>query len=473
MISNLSDTIAAIATPSGFGGIGIIRISGCDAVSIAGKIFKPDAYRVRENDRNAFEKPGFSLKARYLYHGHIFNQQRVALDEVLLVYMPAPFSYTKEDVVEIQAHAGAISLKRILELVLYTGARIADPGEFTRRAYMNGRIDLSQAEAVIDLIQAKTEAALRIATRHLDGGIRDATNVIRDHISDIQVCVEAGIDFPEDLDEIMNRKKICHDIFQEILNPLEEILEGYRRGHLIREGLRIVILGRANVGKSSLLNRLVKKERALVTAFAGTTRDCIEEAVDVFGLPVVIVDTAGLRDTDDPVEKLGMDRTRDVAENADLIVFMMNADSGIVLEDSEIYGRIKNKKKILVFNKIDLLEDAADISIPETWDFFKVIYTSAKFGTGIEALKKEIYNFGTDSGNAPTGEAIPNLRQKRLFEKCHEAMRRCLKGFKEKLPSELIAIDLQEAVASLDEITGTAVKTDVLDAIFSRFCIGK
>ena len=474
MITADNDTIAAISTPIGFGGIGIVRISGPEAASIARKVFRRSAAKEKVRIKNNFEGISKGIIPRRLHYGYVVEPENQEIfNEVLMVYMPSPNSYTREDVIEIQAHGGTAALKDILEIVNNNGARLADPGEFTRRAYLNGRIDLSQAEAIIDVIQAKTDASLRIANRNLEGEIGHTVRAVRRILLEIKVMLETQIDFHEDVEERLDEKKIPRMISQEVLTPINKILEGYRNGHLLREGARIVILGRTNVGKSSLLNRFLKRERAIVTSYPGTTRDCLEESVSLFGIPTVVVDTAGWRNTNDPVEIIGIERTRDLAQSADLILFMVDAHTGIVPEDENLYLKLKDKEKILIINKSDLLKGENKIKIPASWRFSEILYTSAKFGHGFESMKESLYKVLAGGRSVTEGEVVPNLRQKNLFEKAHGALVAGLNGLSGQVHPELIAIDIQEAMDALDEITGDTVKPQILDEIFSRFCIGK
>jgi tRNA modification GTPase len=418
------------------------------------------------------EAPVF--KPRKLYHGYIAAPGKAdPLDEVLLAVMPTPNSYTREDVVEIQAHAGAVVLKKILDLVLEQGARLAEPGEFTRRAYLNGRIDLSRAEAVIDVIQAKTETALKIASRHLEGTLERRVRELKAKLQDLHAELEAGIEFPEDVDESHADSDFCPETLEGVRVSLEDILGGYQKGHVLRDGLRLAIVGKVNVGKSSLLNRLLQKDRAIVTDIPGTTRDHIEETLDIAGLPVILIDTAGWRDTNDPVEKIGIDRTRDLASSADLVLFMADVNRGILSEDQTLYQKIQDKEKILVVNKKDLAEGTVTMDIPHDWRFEKVVYTSVKFDRGIDTLMDEIYRFGTQGWVGGESDVVPNLRQKKLFEKALRAVETARGGMEENAPPELTVVDLKDALDALDEVTGTVVRGDVLDAVFSRFCIGK
>lgn len=474
MVFYTSDTIAAISTPFGFGGIGVVRISGPDSQKITREIFRPSDRNTSQNKEASLKSAPHIFAPRKMVRGHIAAPgQNEVLDEVLMVFMPAPHSYTREDVIEIQAHSGPVVIKAILDLILEQGARLAEAGEFTRRAYLNGRLDLSQAEAVIDVINAKTEASLKIASRQLEGDLGRWVHGIRERLLEVHAVLEAEIEFPEETEETEAGVDICRSSLGTVLSELDEILDGYKKGHLLRDGLRLIIIGKVNVGKSSLLNRFLRKERAIVTEIPGTTRDHIEETLDLFGLPVILTDTAGWRETKDPVEAIGIHRTRDLADAADLILFMVDAEKGVLPEDRAIYQRIQDKEKILVINKTDLLQGSETLSIPEDWEFFDTIYTSVKYDRGVETLKRRIRSFGTEGWVGQENSIVPNLRQKRLFEKARSAIRAAQAGTEQKSHSELMVMDLKEAMAALDEITGDTVKTDVMDMVFSRFCIGK
>ena len=474
MVFDIKDTITAISTPSGYGGIGVVRISGPDAKSIAQRIFRKVEIKNRDKENRYSEENDVSFFPRKMYYGHIFSQQKKEiLDEALLVYMPAPHSYTTDDVIEIQAHGGTVTQKAILETVLDCGARLAEPGEFTRRAFLGGRIDLSQAEAVIDVIQAKTETALKLATRQREGVVGEAAKRIKERLLDLYAMMEAEIEFPEELEAPSGQTDPYPETVEDLERSIDRVLDGYRKGHLVRDGLRLIVVGRVNVGKSSLMNRLLEKERAIVTEYPGTTRDSIEETLDVFGLPVVLIDTAGWRKTKDPVERLGIERTQQLIERADLILFMVDAGQGIVAEDHDLYERIEKKDKILVVNKTDLLKGTKSISIPDHWKFFEVRYTAVKFERGIDALKEALFRFGIEDGSGIETAIVPNIRQKRLFEKAQSAIGAARRSLQEDQKMELAVMDLKEAMGALDQITGASIKTDVLDSIFSRFCIGK
>ena len=466
MIVNMKDTIAAISTPQGYGGIGIVRISGEESLTITSRIFK--------KTKSSNEKDKHHLTPRKLYHGFATDPEKNRIvDEVLTVFMPSPNSYTGEDVVEFQAHAGTIVLKKILELILKQGARLAQPGEFTRRAYLNGRMDLSQAEAVMDIIQAKTDLSLNLAAKNLEGALGATTRNIKEKLIDITAMVEAKIEFPEDIEGETDDTDEIIEKCGYVIASLEEMVDAYKNGTAIRDGLRLVIVGRANVGKSSLLNRFLRRDRAIVTEIPGTTRDSIEEVLNIHGLPVILVDTAGLRESDDPVEQIGMERTRRLSEQADLILFMVDAGKGILPEDKKIYQEIESKAKILVINKTDLLKTKERMAYPEEWAFIDVCKTSLKINSGVDVLKDKIFTFGTHGFQVNGGSIVPNLRQGMLFENAYVAVETARKNLKEGMSLDLAAIDLKVAMDAMDEITGDSVKTDVMDAVFSRFCIGK
>ncbi len=467
------DTIAAISTPIGYGGIGVVRVSGPDAYKIALKIFKAFGKNSLEGDNRFSSSGNLPFLPRKMYYGQVLSPEKdQLLDEALLVYMAAPFSYTTEDVIEIQAHAGAVTMKAILEAVLFCGARLAEPGEFTRRAFTGGRIDLSQAEAVIDVIQAKTETALKLVSRQLEGEVGINARRIKNKILDLYTMVEAEIEFPEEMVGEGGQKNSYADDAAEIEKLLERLLEGYRKGHMLREGMRMILVGRVNVGKSSLMNRFLDKERAIVTEYPGTTRDSIEETLDILGLPVVLIDTAGWRKTKDPVERKGIDRTKKLTEEADLILFMVDAGAGITPEDYDVYDRIQKKERILVVNKKDLIKTKESFGLPPEWTFFDVRHTSVKYDKGIDDLKETLYRFGTEGGGTTESAIVPNIRQKKLFEEALKAIGSARNAMEDG-PAELAVIDLQVAMDALDKITGESVKTEVLDAVFSRFCIGK
>ncbi len=469
-----SFTIAAVATPIGRGGIGIIRISGEKALRIAATIFKRSHFA---SDHNADTYDPFfaNFKSHRLYHGYVVdpaNGRR--LDEVLLVIMKAPRSYTGEDVVEIQAHSGPVVLSSILELVLKNGARLAEPGEFTKRAYINGRIDLTQAEAVVDIINARTNKALEIATTQLKGDMRMSVETIRDSLSDIFAEINAAIDFPDDVTEIVDIDTAIKILQDRVVARLKELIERYENAHVLRDGLKLVVVGRPNVGKSSLMNRLLQKERSIVTSMPGTTRDFIEEPLSIRGIPVIITDTAGLHETDDPVEVVGMQKTYEHTDLSDLVLFMLDASCRITEEDYKIYERISNRKLIIVINKLDLVDDEHRLDIPPSWINIPQVKISALYNQGLDRLKGLIAKlFLSEQGFDAGHSIVPNLRHKIALERSLRAASSVVEGMRMQIPFELISIDIKEAIDSLGEITGVIANEDMIDMIFSRFCIGK
>ena len=471
-------TITAVATPPGKGGIGIIKISGKDALSIAESIFVKKQRKnpsEKKDPKKSFSNKQPQFESHKLYLGNIINDKKGKnIDEVLLSVMKAPNSYTKEDVVEINAHSGQIALNEILKLIIEKGARLAKPGEFTKRAFINGRIDLTQAEAVIDIINARTEKSLEIANLQIDGRLKNRINLIRDSLINILAEINAGIDFPDEVGEGLNINEIKNQITNEAVKPLMELLENYKKGHVFKEGIRVVVAGKPNVGKSSLMNRLAKKERAIVTSVPGTTRDVIEEIININGIPAIISDTAGLHDSNDPIEILGIKKAYEHINVSDIVLFMVDASRKLTKEDYKIKKDFKYKEMIMVINKIDLVEDDFKVEIPEKWKRIKKVKISALYDKGIDELKKMIENAYTgDFGMNIQNTTIPNLRHKKKIEKCLEKTLRAKRGISKETPFEMIAIDIKEAMDSLEEIIGVSVKDEILDKIFNKFCIGK
>jgi tRNA modification GTPase len=469
-ISMVDSTIAAVATPAGFGGISIIKISGPNAIPLAADIFKPASTNHRDNPVSG----GF--ESHRMYYGHIVDDRsdRI-LDEVLLAVMKAPRSYTREDVVEINCHGGSASVRAILELVLRNGARLAEPGEFTRRAFMNGRIDLTQAEAVIDFINARSIRALEVSAALISGAIRKEVEAARSSCVAILARMEAGIDFPEDVEEAIDGSAMSSSLRQEVIRPMEQLIQNFSKGRAIREGVKIAIIGRPNVGKSSLMNRLLLRERAIVTPYPGTTRDAIEDTLVIQGLAVSLWDTAGLHESGDPVESLGMQKTFEHMDQADLVLVVIEAQRPLSADDFHLYNKIGSKPALLVLNKIDLLDGCSmPAIIPEEWAASPPILVSALTGQGVEKIKEKILEaVRLDGSLEPVEAIIPNLRQKALLDRCVEAAEAAAAGLENGDAPELVDIHLREVLDGMDEILGIGVKTDVLDSIFSRFCIGK
>ncbi|MFH0996585.1 MAG: tRNA uridine-5-carboxymethylaminomethyl(34) synthesis GTPase MnmE [Pseudomonadota bacterium] len=465
-------TIAAIATPLGRGGIGIIRISGDRALSIALSIFKPRSLPRSSISSSRF--PPDQILSHHLYYGTIVQPDTQAvLDEVLLAFMKAPHSYTREDVVEIQAHSGYAVLKAILNVVLQSGAELAGPGEFTRRAFLNGRIDLTQAEAVIDVINSKTDKALESAASHLSGGYKQHVEKLRAALRDILVRVEASIDFPDEMEELQ-LLSVYPQLQSSVLEPILSLIQQYADCHVVRDGYRISIIGRPNVGKSSLMNWLVKKDRSIVTDIPGTTRDVVEEAVIFRGIPVNFSDTAGVHVTQNTVELLGIEKTYERIHASDLILMLLDASvSDYELENQllEITGSVP---VILVFNKIDLAANHDNIVDNEKFSALPSVAISVKEQTHLEALVDLIIKKILEKTQAeePVG-FIPNLRQVRAFEKAAAYIRQAMDGIQRMRPIEVIVMDIRDAIDSIDVISGAQATDEILDHIFNSFCIGK
>jgi tRNA modification GTPase len=456
MIS-LDDTIAAIATPLGSGGVGIVKLSGPDSLAIVRQIFKP-AYG------------SLTLKPRYLHYGRILHPTTAApIDETLVAYMPGPHSYTRQDVVEIQAHGGIVALQEILQVVLSLGARPAEPGEMTMRAFINGRLDLTQAESVLDIIEAKTAASLRLATQQLSGSLSRQVSKARQKLVDILAFLEASIDFVED------------DIPQEnIVPPLSEALTQIKKlaasaahGIIYRQGVRTAIVGKPNVGKSSLLNALLRGERAIVTSIPGTTRDTLEETANIGGIPLVLVDTAGIRtQADNTVEQIGIERSRAALSQADLALMIVDISEPLTGGDWEIENLVRGKPTLLILNKIDLRRSHP---VPETFlPGVPRIPLSALTGEGLESLEQTLVAQITGGKIVTSDTAIvSNPRHQALLNRAAEHARMAIEAQTAGLSPDLVSIDVREAVDALGEITGETVTEDLLDTIFSKFCIGK
>ncbi len=473
-----SDTIAAIATPAGRGGIGIVKISGKDAFAIAQAVFRPLKSRPHatagQNRQNTGIR-GFKFKSHRLYYGHIINPKDSALlDEVLISAMRGPNTYTREDVVEINAHGGAVALHAILDLVLSQGARLADPGEFTRRAFLHGRIDLTQAEAVIDVINARTQKNLKLAAAQISGALKDRVALSRNHLIAVLTQVEAAIDFPDDVEDLIDPKLTIQALQKEVVASLNGLIRNYIDAHIFRDGISVAVVGRPNVGKSSLLNQLVKKDRAIVTDLPGTTRDIIEETLNLQGIPVVISDTAGLHPTENPIEKIGIEKTLAHVNGSDLVLFMVEAHRPVGPDDHGIYDKIKSKSIIMVHNKMDLIKSDSATALPDDWRFEDQVLISALYDNGIDQLKEKIIKLAAGKASLDLNAAIvPNLRHKLLLEASLAAAEAVIEQLQNGTSSELVAIHLQEAIDALGVIIGETVKVDVLDQIFSQFCVGK
>ena len=457
------DTIAAIATPLGRSGIGIIRLSGIDAIKIADNLF-----------HSPKEKKIMSALSHRIIYGHIVNPaNKEIIDEVLISLMKAPNSYTKEDTVEINCHGGNVPLRRVLELVLKGGARLAEPGEFTRRAFLNGRIDLAQAEAVLDVVNALTVQSQKTALQQLRGTLSKKIAAIKEEIVELFALVEACIDFPEEetgslsLEEMEKRAAA-------IIESLQKLVHGAKYGIILREGLKTAIIGRPNVGKSSLLNALLEHDRAIVTEIPGTTRDVIEEYLNIQGLPVKIMDTAGIRDGGDIAEKEGVKRSFCLMEDADLVLLILDGSDDLHATDRQLMKKSEGNNTLVVINKIDLPQKLnADMARGAGLKLAPAIRISAKKETGLDTLKNKIVEtaIGGDAGHGT--DMVTNIRHVRALERALEALLSFRSGISLKTAPEFLALDLRDSLDAIGEILGITTPADILERIFSNFCIGK
>lgn len=455
------DTIAAIATPVGMGGIGIIKISGPKALTIATRIFRPYG-----------TSPPF--KSHHLYYGELFDSNEGnALDEALLSFMAKPRSYTREDVVEINCHSGYLVLQEILALAVGAGARLAEPGEFTKRAFLNGRIDLAQAEAVADLIESKTALSLTLATGQLKGTLSQEINSLKEGLVELLSTLEASIDFPEeDLETTSLPQLVAHT--DRLIPKIEKLLNTYKEGRLYREGVSAIIAGKPNVGKSSLFNALLGEERTIVTPEPGTTRDFIEEVINLKGLPLKIIDTAGLRNPKDSIEKEGVRLTRNKLDRADLALLVIDGSQDLDKEDEKIFNTLSGKKVVVACNKTDLPGRVSLGEVKGLLSASPVVLISALYKTGIEELKEAVFSlFVNHKISSPSYLLISNLRHKLALEKTLAHTAGAKESLQKKVPHEFTASVLQAALRSLGEITGQTSSEEILDQVFSRFCVGK
>lgn len=456
----VTDTIAAIATPPGEGAIAIVRLSGADAERIAHEVFVPSAGALT----------GFA--SHKLYHGHVRDPrtQRVC-DEVLLALMRGPRSHTGEDIVEIHCHGSPTVVRSVLRLVLSRGARHAAPGEFTRRAFLNGRLDLAQAEGVLELIQAHSEKAARVALGQLEGGLSGKVAALRESLLEILVQIEAAIDFPDEDIVLAHRGELLERL-DELIEKVDNLIASYGWGKLIREGVRVCIVGRPNVGKSSLLNALLGEERAIVTSMPGTTRDFIEESIDLEGLPVVLCDTAGMRAGAEGVEQIGVERTRGKIQESDGVLLVLDGSEPVTADDLKAMHAVSSKSGLVAFNKADLPPQPAPRALPELLPDWPQVSVSAVTEEGLDALRRRLRQCFVDTSAEPE-LIVTNLRHKAALEQARDNLWAAYCALQQSLPPDLVAVDLQGARDSLAELIGTVTNDDVLDKIFSQFCIGK
>ena len=456
-------TIAAISTAPAIGGIGIVRMSGKDCFEVLEKIFKPKNPETIENIA------GYRIK-----YGTIVNPEtNRVVDEVLVSYFKCPKSYTAENMCEINSHGGIVVLREILELCLKNGAELAKPGEFTERAFLNGRIDLAQAEAIIDIINAKSTREAQESANQLEGYLSRKINEIREKIMDIMVNIEANIDYPEyDVEEVSN--KDAENKLKEIENELIKLSKTFENGKILKEGVKIAIIGSPNAGKSSLLNSMLKEERAIVTDIAGTTRDIIEEQISIEGIPFKVIDTAGIRDAKDKIEQIGIEKSKKVANEADVILAVFDSSVPLNDEDREILNLLKHKKSIIVLNKTDL-KQVVNKECKEIQDVnTEVINISLKNNEGLEKIYESLVKmFNLNQINLDNELTITNIRHQELINKAIESTRMALNDLNNSMPIDIISINIKEILEHLGEITGDNVSEDIIKSIFAKFCLGK
>ena len=456
------ETISAVITALGEGAVGIVRMSGEQALAVGETLFKA-----------ASGKKLAEYKPNTMVYGHVYDQDGSLVDEVLAVFMQGPRSYTAEDVVEIQCHGGLQSLKKILQLTYAAGARPAEAGEFTKRAFLNGRIDLTQAEAVMDIIRSRSEASLKLAARQQQGQLAKELRGLRNALVDVVVNLEAVIDYPEEDIEDVTYGRVQESIAS-CNDAIDSLLAHAHTGKILREGLRTAIVGKPNVGKSSLLNALLKEERAIVSQYAGTTRDVIEEQLLLDGVPLVLADTAGIRSTEDFVEKIGVEKSRQLLQDAELVICVVDGSEGLTAEDEAILAAASGKPCVIIVNKSDL-GLAVDLEeLKERFGQDKVMTLSAKTLTGVEAFSAWLkdYVYGSE-GALSDGAYVQNARQERLLREARQSLEDASQAAAAMLPYDCIEIDVRTAIDLLGEITGDTVQDEIINEIFSRFCIGK
>lgn len=453
----MSDTIAAISTALGEAGIGIVRMTGSQAIQIGESVFKGKAAEI-EN--------------RKLMYGHIYDEDKI-IDEVLISFMKGPHTYTREDMVEIYCHGGIVPVRKILELLLKSGARLAEAGEYTKRAFLNGRLDLSQAEAVIDIIKSKTDKSYEVSLDQLEGSLTNKIKEIREVLLGMVAHIEVSIDFPDEDAEVQTLDELEESAL-EVKEKISSLLATADRGKILRDGLNTVILGKPNVGKSSLLNAVLRENRAIVTDIPGTTRDIIEEYINIDGIPLKIIDTAGIRETSDIIEKMGVDRAKKLVLDADLIISIFDISRELTDEDHEILDLIKDKKTIILLNKTDLPNVYDEAYFKTHVKDIEIITTSITKGIGIDELENSIRNmFYSGSVEINSDTVINNVRHKNQLDKALKNIESVLEDLALNVPLDCLEVDLKNCWENLGEITGDTIGEDILDRIFSEFCIGK
>jgi tRNA modification GTPase len=463
-------TIAAISTPLGPGGIGIIRISGPEAKSILKRIFIPAG-----NERSCQKGDTLPFCSHRVYYGKVFDPDKGSLiDEALAIYMKAPKSFTREDVVELQSHSGFVLLDRILSVVIDCGAALAEAGEFTKRAFLNGRIDLSQAEAVIDIINAPCEAAVYMASQQMAGVLKESVEETRSRIIALRAQLEVELEFSEESEEQIDRGPLLKTIQLDILPKIAKLIQNQKDSAIYRDGVLLSIAGLPNVGKSSLLNQLAQKETAIVSEVPGTTRDVVREYLTIRGVPIVLCDTAGIHDSPDPVECLGIQKARKQIQESDTILFVIDASRDLLDEEKVLIASLKTKRTYFLINKIDIADKNRIKVLEDLIQEKQVLPISAKTGEGIEQLKVLLLKGIVESDVIRQADAgMPNLRQRKLMEKTCEQIKRCEQDLLKEDTLDRVSDQLKDAVDTLGEICGNRESEDIYDTIFSQFCIGK
>ncbi|MBA0948107.1 tRNA uridine-5-carboxymethylaminomethyl(34) synthesis GTPase MnmE [Enterococcus gallinarum] len=457
------DTIAAISTPPGEGAISIVRLSGEQAISIADAVFQSG------------KKKLIDVSSHTIHYGHIFDPEKYQMmDEVMVSIMRKPKTFTREDIVEINCHGGIVVVNQILQLVLRQGARLAEPGEFTKRAFLNGRVDLSQAEAVMDLIRAKTDKAMNLAINQLDGNLSRLIRQLRQEILETLAQVEVNIDYPEydDVEELTTR--LLLEKANQVQKQIQALLQTAQQGKILREGLSTAIIGRPNVGKSSLLNHLLREEKAIVTDIAGTTRDVIEEYVNVRGVPLKLVDTAGIRETEDIVEKIGVERSRKALSEADLILLVLNQSESLTTEDKQLLDITSGNKRIILLSKTDLPSRINQEDLVPYLENEPALPISVLTSEGLDQLEQAIADlfFGGNTGDKDASY-LSNTRHIALLEKAEHSLAEVIQGIESGMPVDLVQIDMTRCWDYLGEIVGDSVQDELITQLFSQFCLGK
>ncbi|AKP67653.1 tRNA uridine-5-carboxymethylaminomethyl(34) synthesis GTPase MnmE [Companilactobacillus ginsenosidimutans] len=454
------DTIAAISTPPGEGGISIVRVSGDQAFSIVKKVFKgKDLEKVASHTIN---------------YGHIVDPTTNDLvDEVMVSVMHAPKTFTREDVIEVNTHGGIVPTNKVLQLIIGAGARMAEPGEFTKRAFLNGRIDLTQAESVMDLIRAKTDKAMQVAVNQLDGNLEHLISSLRQEILDVLAQVEVNIDYPEYDTEQMTTKMLLEKA-KTVGASIDELLKTADSGEILQHGLATAIIGKPNVGKSSLLNRLLDEDKAIVTDVAGTTRDVVEQYVNIDGIPLKLIDTAGIRDTEDKVEKIGVERSKKAIDSADLIILVLDSSRKLEEEDIQLLDATSDKRRIVIFNKNDLMPELHPVEVSQLKSDDIILITSAIKNDGIEQIKDTIgklFNAGIEDSSSDV--IITSARQAGLLRQAKQSLNDVISGIEAGMPIDLVQIDMTTCWDKLGEITGDSYPDELITQLFSQFCLGK